>query len=409
MPHRPILAGLLTAIVALAAGCLDLGEVSCTDDDQCRYGRICSPAGLCVASTPPLHPTPDAGPGSDTDARPPAEPQPRLIASPAELTFDRIDNSDPTWRRAWRETTIRNTGNAVADLDSIDFSGDPSFELDTPEEGWPDTLAPGESFTLRVWYHTQSSEPVSGTVLVHSSDLAARFEVPVWADPNPPCVEVEPERNLFFRPQEPNQQIVKDVVVTNCAEESNLALRDVRLEIDAGGGFYVPTDELPERLPEHSALIAPGESVALPVVYTGRSFEWNEGELVIETNVPNQRIIRIGLLRETDANDCPIARAGVRLADDDESVPFVRSLRVPVGSRVMLNGEDSVDADGRVVRYEWTAVEWAGERRPGGLPETGSFLMQADTPGRYLIELDVWDDDGASSCGGVARVTIIAE
>lgn len=387
-----------------SSGCVDLGEVDCTSDEQCRFDRVCSPEGFCREPYP-LEPEPDASPDAP-------DPAPRIAASPSRLTFERIDNSDPTWRRAWRETTIRNAGNLPLRIDALRLDGDPSFELgDAPDGGWPDTLDPGESFVVRVWYGTQSNEPAHAELVIDSNDPEGRLTVPVSADPNPPCIEVEPERDLVFRPQAPGERIVKEIIIKNCASASNLALRAVRLEIDSGGGFYLPEESLPDRLPELSALVAPGESVAIPIVYTGRSLEWNEGELVIETNVPEKPLIRIGLLRETDANDCPIARGGARREGSDASIPFVRSLRAQTGEVVELSGRDSVDPDGEIGRYAWEIVAQPEGSTATLLPNsyTSTVNLPLDVAGQYLVELDVWDEQGARSCGGVSRVTIVAE
>jgi hypothetical protein len=273
---------------------------------------------------------------------------------------------------------------------------------------YPSQLAPGESFEVRVWYGTESNEPVSAQVIVRTSDPSGDFEVPLSADPNPPCVEVEPADNLIFRPDGPAERLTKNITLTNCAEESNLAIRDVRLEVDAGGGFFVPQSELPGRLPEHSALVAPGESATIPVIYTGNSFAWNEGELVIETNVPEQRIIRILLLRETNENDCPIVRAGARTSD---GVPFIASIRAQTGSTVELSARNSVDPDGEVVDYRWTIVSRPEGSREELAPtrEDRDVRLRLDRDGQYLVELQVWDDQGARNCGGSARVTVIAQ
>ncbi|QDG50649.1 hypothetical protein FIV42_07860 [Persicimonas caeni] len=414
MSTRPILAALFAVFAATSlssTGCIDLGEVDCTSDEQCRYDRVCSPQGYCVSPNPtgpsPIEPGPDTGPDV-----PEPEPAPRIAANPARLVFERIGNSDPTWRRGWRETVIRNAGTLPLRIDAVSLTGDEAFELGTPPDaGWPDELAPGESFEVRVWYGTQSSAPMSAELVVESNDPRGPFTVPVSADQNPPCIEVEPERNMVFRPQAPGERIVKEIVITNCATRSNLALRAVRLEIDSGGGFYLPEDALPERLPELSALVDPGESVVIPIVYTGRSFEWNEGEVVIETNVPDKPVIRIGLLRETDANDCPVARAGARREGSDVTVPFVRSLRAQTGETVELSGLDSVDPDGDVERYSWEIVARPEGSESALMPNTFSSTVNLplDVPGQYLVELDVWDDQGEASCGGVSRVTVVAE
>jgi hypothetical protein len=395
-----LLSGCFLAAIALMCGCIDLNQQArCTSDDQCRYERVCGEDGFCQA---PAHVAQPADPDPD-----PPTPQPHITATPAEITFERVQDGDPSWRRAWRTLEIQNTGRLLLDIVSVELEGDSAFELSDAQD-IPSELAPGDSFEMRVWYYTDASEPVSARVIVGSNDPRGDFVVPLSADPKPPCVQVAPVDNLVFRPDEANERLVEHVTLTNCADESSLAIREVRLEVDAGGGFFVPRNELPGRLPEHSALIAPGESAVIPVVYTGNSFAWNEGELVIETNVPERRIIRMLLLRETSQNDCPIARAGARTSD---GVPFVASIRAQVGMTVELSARNSVDPDGEVVDYQWAVVSRPNGSRevltPNG--EQRDARLRIDQPGQYLVELQVWDDAGASSCGGAARVTVIAQ
>lgn len=412
----------LPLLVALASlfvlsGCVDIGQDDgCVSDADCRFDRMCGAQGFCVEPAP-VEPEPDAGPEPDVE---PPNPQPTLSASPARVEFDRVDHHDPTWRRAWKLTTLTNEGSETLEIDDIRVVGNEHFELTFPSgpddetpnspnqesSQWPDQIAGGESLPMRVWYETETNEPQRGRVVVESNDPRGPFEIPLAADLDPPCVQVSPESDLYFTPRGPGEQIIERVTVANCSETSSLAIRSVRVEYDGGGLFYVPEESLPGRLPDYSAIIEPGGRVELPVVFTGERDRWNAGELVIETNVPERPLIRIGLLRSTDRNDCPIARA-IATVDGERHEYEADAV---VDQTVELSGAQSVDPDGEVARWEWSIVQrpFGSNSRliAGSSPSDVNFLL--DAPGRYTFELQVYDDQGLSSCSGAARLSVTA-
>ncbi|QDG50648.1 hypothetical protein FIV42_07855 [Persicimonas caeni] len=89
---------LFASLTLLAlSGCVDLGEVTCESDNDCRFGRVCSTAGQCTWTAPPTQ-TPieedagpvdagphDAGPGPDTT---PIEPPDAVsdVSTPPDTT-----------------------------------------------------------------------------------------------------------------------------------------------------------------------------------------------------------------------------------------------------------------------------------------------------------------------------------
>lgn len=396
----------ITIVATLAAGCVELGAEQCESDEDCRYARVCSATlGRCV--TPVPEPEPDAGPEPDA---PPVEAQPRVSATPDTIAFERIDNRDPTWRRAWKMIRIRSVGDEPLVVERVELAADPAFTLEYPGRDTPPRgveLAPGEAIEVRVWYETLSNEPSTGAIVVHSNDPGGELEVPLVADANPPCVDVEPAKALFFTPHQTDSIVIKPVTLTNCSDASPLAIRSARLRYDGGGVFAIRQETLPARLPEYSALIAPGESADIDIIYDNIHDEWNAGDLVLRTNVAERRQIHIALMRLTDQNDCPLARGGAR---DDDTLIFVDTLRTHAGTHVQLSAAHSIDPDGDIARVEWTTLE-----RPEGsnarLQPSNTVAeptLAPDVAGHYLYELQVWDDHGATSCTGPAQVRVIA-
>ncbi|MFP4601049.1 MAG: PKD domain-containing protein [Persicimonas sp.] len=409
----PVILAALAAVAMLGSGCVELpGNASCTSDQDCRDGRICSETiGACVE--PPA--APDGGPDTGPDV--PVDPQPRIAAQPASLVFERIDDADPSWRRSWLKTTVRNVGDAPLVIDGVGHTGGDAFELTYSDEStdtWlsdpaaiPNPLGPGDSFDIRAWYETETTTPVSGHIFIESNDPRGEFHIPMSADGSPPCVEVTSGEYLYFTPRGTNEPVTKEVTLRNCSADSSLAIRAVRLVHDGGGAFYVRQESLPARLPEYSALVAPGESASVELIYDGARQEWNAGELLIETNVPDRRSIRIGLYRQTDENDCPIATAGARLS---EGAPFVRSLDAALEQSIELSGRASTDPDGDIETYQWSIVDkpYGSSQRIRPDENARDAQFHIDRPGRYAFELQVWDDEGETSCHGADRVDVIA-
>lgn len=132
----PFLASL--ALLALS-GCVDLEEVNCESDDDCRFGRVCSTSGQCTwtappvespnnpddprdvgPDTPPIH-RPDAGPAPDATTPPDATPQPDTRPQPdvgVEPDTRIPDTSVPD--TSTPDTDVRDVGPDVEDADVPD-------------------------------------------------------------------------------------------------------------------------------------------------------------------------------------------------------------------------------------------------------------------------------------------------
>jgi len=101
-----------------------------------------------------------------------------------------------------------------------------------------------------------------------------------------------------------------------------------------------------------------------------------------------------GCDRLKSTNQVPVADAGVDQA-------------VAVGDDVYLNGMGSVDEDGRIIRFEWELIE-----KPSNSltilsdPANVAPMFIADTPGTYIIRLQVFDGDALSSPDEVHVVTL---
>jgi PKD repeat protein len=124
---------------------------------------------------------------------------------------------------------------------------------------------------------------------------------------------------------------------------------------------------------------------------------------------------RVQLVATDDAgNESAPATAVIRVLPLTEpSSPDAR-LRVPPlaqeGGSVTLDGSASTDRDGRIVRYQWSALV----RPPGStalaapvVTTDPAFTFVADRPGLYLVQLVVVDDTGLVSRPDTAPVVVL--
>jgi hypothetical protein len=234
--------------------------------------------------------------------------------------------------------------------------------------------------------------------------------VDVFDDPadenETPCLEIEPSETLDFGSTTtglpPNGVRTKrPITLEHCRPEADtpLEITDVRLTDDADGAFDIESVALPEPLRDGETLtLDGGESETFPVVFVPTETGSYRGELVVESNAPENGGRRSLELRGegTSDNQCP------------ESVPEVRTRRwkswqtdatVAPQTTVELRGTKSSDPDGTVESYEWSVLKKPElafvSLRPDSNVSKPTFEPQL--AGTYQFELAVRDDDGCTT------------
>jgi hypothetical protein len=353
----------------------------------------------------------DADSGADADVRPPA---PDLVVEPTRLAFPL---PDPTARQRieWKLLYMRNRGSVPLSIESVrvpdsdsfalryprgDVDDDPADPATEPSDP-PDEIAPGGSVPIRVWYSTEDARSETATLEIQSDDPNAPvLAVPLTANSDPPCVEFpEGGRIVFDTASDVRQQ---DFTIRNCSPENELIIEDFRLEQDGGGALKL--DET--RLPAFPTRLGPGEVLRPTVLLTSTRDDWNRGVIVIETNDPYRRRTTVDVLRDSNGNDCPVA--SVQAFEQGGQLPIEDLRQIEPGTVVELDGSESADPDGQIARYQWRILEAPVPTSLLPTPSAQRPTLTLSQPGTYLVELDVFDDEGAEDCAAPGQILMVA-
>jgi hypothetical protein len=360
--------------------------------------------------------------------QPPA-PGAEIFATPSSVIYQSVPPaSDPSWRGEPRMVQIQNVGEAPLRVQQIFIAESDVFRVTIPQpsqdedgntvyapeddlegEGWPEVLQPGEEFPVRVWFKPNDRLPKEGKLVLKSNDPnSPRYEVPLSGNSGSACLNTNIDE-VAFGQGSIGQTTQKTVTIENCSRSEDLEVSEIALSEDAGGVFQVVEDSLPGELNADPLTIAPREQENFVVTFSPTAQEDYSGTLVIKSNDPANNEKELPVTGSGTDNECPIAQASASL--QGTAVPQTVINTVPLNT-VEFDGTQSSDPDGNDdnLTYEWVIVS-----RPQG--STQSMLPNAtvaeprlflDIAGTYEIELKVYDEEGAASCGDPAIVTINA-
>ncbi len=343
------------------------------------------------------------------------------ISARSPVTFQGVPGRDQQaadWPGDFVIENVQNTGSAPLEISNVyvsDTSNDifsisfpPDAQSPPSQDGdtWPTTLAPNESFPVRVWFRPIDNLPQTNELVFESNDPSQpQYVVDLQGNSGAPCIAVSPSDSVDFGQGSLGQVSQKTVTVENCSRSEQLEVSDIAISDDGDGVFAIQNASLPTGLPDSPATIDPGEQATFVVTFEPTAEQQYDGQLTIESNDPGTRQLQIPIVGSGSSNQCPTAVATAHLQGSTR--PQTTLQTTPL-STVMFDGSGSSDPDGSIQRYEWTVLS-----RPQGstqllLPNSQSpnprlFL---DLAGTYEIELKVYDDQGAASCGGPAIITI---
>ena len=146
--------------------------------------------------------------------------------------------------------------------------------------------------------------------------------------------------------------------------------------------------------------LLPGESIQIRVGFTAVDSEPRMGSLVVRSNDPDRPALAIELEANVEL-PCP---EPVIVAESEQQ----RSVADPTGELeglplevVTFDSRESRPAPGRtLVDYEWTLIERPEDTAVelGHDSDRAANDLYLELSGRYVVELEVWDDLGQSSC-----------
>ena len=350
-----------------------------------------------------------------------------LYANPSPVEFSgRPSFAHPEWTREARLVDIINAGESpvsISDMsiegsevfevtyprESTDAAGNPQYRLedDIRNDGWPATLAPSESFKVRVWFIPANRLPIHGILGISSDDPEEpRFEVPLHGNTGTPCLDVSHSELAFGQATlgVPTRQIV---TLENCSPIAELHIDEITLTDDADGAFQVEFESRPDDLDSDVATLAPDRSMNIVVTFNPTDIEQYTGEISIRSDDAASREKTLPLSGQGTQNECPTALASATLANGDQGST---SVITPPGNTAMLDGTASTDPDGDdgLLNYQWTILSGPTGSTQRLLPSASvaSPRLFVERAGTYELELRVFDSDGTANCGEPALVTI---
>ncbi len=282
-----------------------------------------------------------------------------------------------------------------------------------PVDGIDGELAPGDTMDVRVWFEPEDRKPAKSTLEIRWVDTQESgegkwFEINLVANANTPCLKLEPEREVKFGQTTVGKERPQPVSIENCRPRTKpLEVNDISLTDDADGAFKIKEDSLPEELQEDGGTLTidGNQARTFTVIFSPReaSDQSYDGELVVKSNDPERSNQNAGgktldLVGSGTDNKCPTARAGARVQGNNQWRQKITTLPLKT---VEFRSSQSEDPDGDVQRYEWTILKRPADStrplRPG--PNDPNPTLKLDLAGEYKIELVVYDDEDAASCG----------
>ncbi len=347
---------------------------------------------------------------------------PNIFVSPGTFDFGSVDAGEV----AELEGEIRNVGQGTLLVSNLRIDGSEDFivliegeEID--EESFSSiSVEPGEAQSIIIRYAPPSAGPDLAELVIISNDPgASEYRGPLIANGAAPCIQLTPDTldfgaALLVPARDEETPNILPLIVESCG---GAPLRISRIEFE-GAEFG-----LPQALEANDN----GDLLELPAASAGESFpsrvidvgfwptqEQNYGgRLLLYTNTSSEPLI-VDLFGRGVENSCPL--------------PVVTSERYEVAPLeiITLDGSPSADPGGEVQRWVWNVIErpsgsvsqvvenlFSNADPAGGGPmddemtPTATFFV--DLAGRYVIELEVFDNLGQSSCAPNAVATVIIE
>ncbi len=290
-------------------------------------------------------------------------PLPVIEVTPLALGFGMVSEGDvvPQYFQ------IENVGNDTLIIGNLWMEGSPAFTLDTQASGME--LAPADTVDAMVTYTPLTDADVGLVLIPSNDDQNPEVAVTLSGAIGVPELEVDPAA-LDFGWLEVGLQASETVQVTNIGTSSTT----LTSAVTTGGAFTV-TSFAP-------GPVMPGVSVDVEVTFTPIDGVLYQGELTIQSGVPDLVV--------------PLTGEGIlgpsAVCDAQPPAPIV-----PVDEVVWI-GDQSSDPTGLGLEYDWTLTSSpVGSAVPmpaGNLTDPNRYGFYPDLPGTYEGELTVTNTYG---------------
>lgn len=338
-------------------------------------------------------------------------PTPEIFV-PENVVFTRI----PQGASDWRLLEISNIGYAPLEINGISLDTAEEFSLtyptvtgsgtdlsvgpsDSDSSTPPNRISPGDNLYVRVTYTAADDQFRNDRVRIDSNDPSNPIKlVALTANSNSPCLEIGTAEVNFGLSSIGNTRPTS-VTISNCSDVAETVVTGIELTNNADGVYALLTNSLPGQLPEGgNAVLGPRESATFRINYSPVEEQVDEGQLTVRSNDVANPVQRVPVIGQGSTYECPIAIARGRITGTTQwQTTAVSGIPLDV---IELNGEDSYDPDGTSLNYEWTIVQRprgsGAVISPNNTRVTPSIML--DIAGRYVIELNVFDEFGITAC-----------
>jgi hypothetical protein len=348
---------------------------------------------------------------------------PKIYSNP-NIVFARVAPvSEETRDTTWRLSEVQNTGQAPLEITRVVVTGSDDFKVSYPISDdvlassttdsleAPTILQPDESFPIRVYFNPVDNSPSTADLILFSNDPnSPQYTVKLQGNSGAPCIKLSREDEINFGEGGIGFANNKTITIENCSPTQDLDVSSIEITDDGGAEIFgIKDGSLPAGLPGESAIIPPDNTASFVVTYTPTAEVVSNGELTVRSNDPAKAALKVPIVGKGTTNVCPNAIAQAKLSDSQQYRQQIATIPLKT---ILLDGTQSVDANGSIASYEWTIIQRppnsTARLEPTNTDPAPSMFL--DLAGVYIIELTVYDEQGLASCNDDAtrRVTISA-
>lgn len=270
----------------------------------------------------------------------------------------------------------------------------------------PDELEPGESVLIGIDFTAADDDEHRGTLTIQSNDPdEAKFDIDLFANAKFPCLETVPDDVVNFGEVESDERLERIVEIRNCSANARTTFTLLGITGDEDAFSFAREPEFQTRTLEI------GESVSVVIAFEPPSPGRYTGALEIESDDEFRPEHSLELRGVGAEGQCPtpVIIAANPERGEAEARPTNTFEVLPLDT-MRLSGEQSVAYDDKFIdRWEWSLIskpqDSAAEfSNTNTNPQNELYL---DLAGDYVVELEVWDNEGVKSCAA-ARMTLRA-
>lgn len=428
---------LLFGALAALTGCNTEESSSCTTNEDCPEGEVCS-SGICLESpgdedatsmddveepTPDTTtPDPDTGiddtgtidtGGPDTTTPPDtgtpdtSDTGPDLVSPDAGMVGPQVAIYPPneldfgtiTVPTSTTETlVIENVGDATLNVTRAELAQTPSQGFSISGPSTPQNLSPGQSIAYDITFDPNQQARYQNQFVVETNDRDAsdrQREVTLsgfaFNKVTQPCLYSTPE-TVDFGVVQPGNSATEEVTVGNCSVSSDVTVTAYNFLSNPDSVFSIDPSS-----PQPTYTVGVNQSKTIEVQFSPTSKRSLTGELSIRSDETTGGGDFIDLMGS--GGGCAEAEAKGRVPNEDYDYVRDGPIAVKPNKGVELDGTDSTSPSGQI-DYDWTITN-----RPSGssanLSSTSAAkpTLNPSTAGVYDIELQVTNTaNGTAGC-----------